>query len=171
MTLMAEEDPRSDMNFVVISVPLSAMQMLDENATAVVLQHGNKLPWLTLVLFVLIGRFVGKKFHLSTKQLLGSILVAVIFSTFVQPFEPAPKLLMAVVQLNIGLYIGTKLEKDRLLKLRSTLPNLFFADNGVFGNGTGRHCGNVFGGLEHGRGRPAYFDVPAVPELLVAFCD
>lgn len=46
MTLMAEEDPRSDMNFVgvaqtlkftcvVVSVPFLAMHMLDENATAV----------------------------------------------------------------------------------------------------------------------------------------
>ena len=46
MTLVAEEDPRSDMNFVgvaqtlkftcvVVSVPFLAMHMLDENAAAV----------------------------------------------------------------------------------------------------------------------------------------
>ena len=139
MTLMAEEDSRSDMNFVVVaqtlrftcvvvSVPFLAMNMLDENATAVAIQHGDELPWLMLVPLVFLGRFVGKKFHLPTKQLLGPILVAAVFSTAVQPFEAAPKLLMAVVQLNIGLYIGTKLEKERLLKLRSTLPNLFFGN-------------------------------------------
>ena len=139
MTLMAEEDPRSDMNFVVVaqtlrftcvvvSVPFLAMNMLDENATAVALEQGELLPWLTLVPLVLLGRFFGKKLHLPTKQLLGPILVAAIFSTFVQPFESAPKLLMAVVQLNIGLYIGTKLEKERLLKLRSTLPNLLLGN-------------------------------------------
>ena len=130
---------RSDMNFVVVaqtlrftcvvvSVPFLAMHMIDENATAVALEHGELLPWLTMVPLVLLGRFVGKKLHLPTKQLLGPILVAAIFSTFVQPFESAPKLLMAVVQLNIGLYIGTKLEKNRLLKLRSTLPNLLFGN-------------------------------------------
>ena len=104
------------------------MQMLDENATAVALEQDDLLPWLVLIPLVLLGRFVGKKFRLPTKQLLGPILVAAIFSAFVQPFESAPKLLMAVVQLNIGLYIGTKLEKDRLLKLRSTLPNLLFGN-------------------------------------------
>ncbi|MBR1806781.1 MAG: AbrB family transcriptional regulator, partial [Selenomonadaceae bacterium] len=93
MTLMAEEDPRSDMNFVVVaqtlrftcvvvSVPFLAMHMLDENAAAVALEQGDLLPWLTLVPLVLLGRFVGKKFHLPTKQLLGPILVAAIFSTF-----------------------------------------------------------------------------------------
>ena len=139
MTLMAEEDSRSDMNFVVVaqtlrftcvvvSVPFLAMHMIDENATAVALEHGELLPWLTMVPLVFIGRFFGKKFHLPTKQLLGPILVAAIFSTTVQSFEPAPKLLMSLVQLNLGLYIGTKLEKDRLLKLRSTLPNLFFGN-------------------------------------------
>ena len=146
MTLMAEEDPRSDMNFVVVaqtlrftcvvvSVPFLAMHMLDENATAVALEQVDGLHWLVLVPLVWLGRFLGKK--LPTKQLLGPILVAAIFSTFVQPFESAPKLLMMVVQLNIGLYIGTKLEKDRLLKLRSTLPNLFFGNAAMIATSVG----------------------------------
>ena len=148
MTLMAEEDSRSDMNFVVVaqtlrftcvvvSVPFLAMHMLDENATAVALEQVDGLHWLVLVPLVWLGRFLGKKFHLPTKQLLGPILVAAIFSTFVHPFESAPKLLMAVVQLNIGLYIGTKLEKDRLLKLRSTLPNLFFGNAAMIATSVG----------------------------------
>lgn len=148
MTLMAEEDSRADMNFVVVaqtlrftcvvvSVPFLAMQMLEENAAAVALEQVDGLHWLVLVPLVWLGRFVGKKLHLPTKQLLGPILVAAIFSTFVQPFEAAPKLLMAVVQLNIGLYIGTKLEKDRLLALRSTLPNLFFCNAAMIATSVG----------------------------------
>ncbi len=94
MTLMAEEDSRSDMNFivvaqtlrftcVVVSVPFLAMHMLDENSTAVALEHVDGLHWLVLVR--LFGSDVSseKKLHLPTKQLLGSILVAAIFSTFV----------------------------------------------------------------------------------------
>ncbi len=65
------------------------------STSAVALKQVDGLHWL--------GRFFGKKFHLPTKQLLGSIRVAAIFSTFVHTFESAPKLLMAVVQQNIGL--------------------------------------------------------------------
>ena len=148
MTLMAEEDSRADMNFVVvaqtlrftcviISVLFLAMHMLDETATAVALEQVDGLHWIVLVQLVWLGSFLGKKFHLPTKQLLGPILVAAIFSTFIQPFESAPKLLMAVVQLNIGLYIGTKLEKNRLLALRSTLPNLLFCNAAMIATSVG----------------------------------
>ena len=68
---------------------------------------------LVFVPLVWLGHFLGKRFYLPTKQLLEPILVAAIFSTFVQSFESALKLLMAVVKLNIGLYIRTKLEKFR----------------------------------------------------------
>lgn len=138
-TLMAEEDPRADMNFVVVaqtlrftfvvvSVPFLAMYMLDNTATAVALEQVEGLPWLTLIPLCWLGRFIGKKLHLPTKQLLGPILVTAIFATLIYPLDAAPKLLMAVVQLNIGLYIGTKLEKDRLLMLRSTVPNLILGN-------------------------------------------
>ena len=73
MTLMAEEDPRSDMNFVVVaqtlrftcvvvSVPFPAMHMLDENATAVALEQGELLSWLVLIPLVCRDVSSGKNF-------------------------------------------------------------------------------------------------------------
>ena len=44
---------------------------------------------------------------------------------------------MVLVQLNIGLYIGTKLEKERLLKLRSALPNLFLGNAAMIATSVG----------------------------------
>ncbi len=151
ITLMAEEDSRANINFVVVaqilrftcvvvSVPFLAMHMLYENVSAVALEHVDGLHWLVLSPLVWLERFLGKKLHLPTKQLLGPILVAAIFSTFVHPFESAPKLLMAIVQLNICLYIGTKLEKDLLLLLRSTLPNLIFGNAAMIATSLGISC-------------------------------
>ena len=148
MTLMAEKDPRADMNFVVVaqtlrftcvvvSVPFLAMQMIDEGATAVALEKIDGLHWLMLIPLCWLGRFIGKKFHLPTKQLLGPILITAIFSTLIHPLNEAPKILMMVVQLNIGLYIGTKLDKDRLLLLRSTVPNILLGNAAMIATSVG----------------------------------
>lgn len=75
-----------------------------------------------------VGRFIGKKFHLPTKQLLGPILATALFATLIHPLGKAPHELMSIAQLNIRLYIGTKLEKDRLLALRPMIPNLLLGN-------------------------------------------
>ena len=148
MTLMAEEDSRVDMNVVVVaqtlrlfcvvvSVPFLAMQMLDETSTAVALEKVDEWHWLALIPICFAGRFIGKKLRLPTKQLLGPILVTAIFSTLIHPLEEAPKILMSIAQLNIGLYIGTKLEKDRLLSLRPMIPNLLLGNAAMIASSVG----------------------------------
>ena len=139
MTLMAEEDSRVDMNVVVVaqtlrlfcvvvSVPFLAMQMLDETSTAVALEKPDEWHWLALIPICFVGRFLGKKLHLPTKQLLGPILATALFATLIHSLGKVPHELMAVAQLNIGLYIGTKLDKDRLLALRPMIPNLLLGN-------------------------------------------
>ena len=148
MTLMAEEDSRVDMNVVVVaqtlrlfcvvvSVPFLAMQMLDETSAAVALEKPDEWHWLALIPICFVGRFIGKKFHLPTKQLLGPILAAALFATLIHPLGKAPHELMSIAQLNIGLYIGTKLEKDRLLALRPMIPNLLLGNAAMITSSVG----------------------------------
>ncbi|MBR2519537.1 MAG: AbrB family transcriptional regulator [Selenomonadaceae bacterium] len=148
MTLMAEEDPRADMNVVVVaqalrlfsvvlSVPFLAMQMLDESSTAVAIEKVDELPWMILIPICFAGWFIGKKIHLPTKQLLGPIIIAGLFATLVYPLEEAPKPLMAVVQLNIGLYIGTRLDKDRLIALKTMVPHLILGNVAMIASSVG----------------------------------
>lgn len=149
MTLMAEEDPRADMNVivvaqtlrlfcVVVSVPFLAMHMLNDSTTAAVaLEKADELPWLALIPICFVGRFIGKKLHLPTKQLLGPILFTALFATLIHPLEEAPKILMSIAQLNIGLYIGTKLDKDRLLSLRPMVPNLLLGNAAMIASSVG----------------------------------
>ena len=145
MTLMAEEDSRVDMNVVVVaqtlrlfcvvvSVPFLAMQMLDETSAAVALEKPDEWHWLALIPICFVGRFLGKKFHLLTKKLLGPILAAALIATLIHPLGKAPHELMSMVQLNIGLYIGTKLDKDRLLALRPMIPNLLLGNAAMIGS-------------------------------------
>ena len=186
MTLMAEEDSSVDMNVVVVaqtlrlfcvvvSVPFLAMQMIDETSAAVALEKPDEWHRLALIPICFVGRFIGKKLHLPTKQLLGPILATALFATLIHPLGKAPHELMSIAQLNIGLYIGTKLEKDRLLALRPMIPNLLLnlrllADNGVLGDVAWRDNGNVYGGVGDGRERAADFGVSAVQVADDKFC-
>ena len=148
MTLMAEEDSRVDMNVVVVaqtlrlfcvvvSVPFLAIQMINASNVAVALEKADELHWLALIPICFAGRFIGKKLHLPTKQLLGPILFTALFATLIHPLEEAPKILMSIAQLNIGLYIGTKLEKDRLLSLRPMIPHLLLGNAAMIASSVG----------------------------------
>ena len=145
MTVLAEEDKRADMNLVVVgqslrlfcvvaSVPFLAMNML-ENSSAVVaaIPTHDEWHWSILIPICVVGYLFGKKFKLPSKQLLGPILFAAMFSVLVHPTESAPRILMIVTQLNIGLYIGTQLEKERLMALGSTMPHLVLTNAVMIG--------------------------------------
>lgn len=148
MTLIAEEDPRADMNVVVVaqtlrlfcvvvSVPFLAMQMLDPSTEAVAIEEVDALHWLALIPLCFVGRFIGKKLHLPTKQLLGPILITALFSTLIYPLQEAPSAIMAIVQLNIGLYIGVRLDKQRLIQLRTMIPHLMLGNAALIATSVG----------------------------------
>ena len=144
MTVLAEEDKRADMNLVVVgqslrlfcvvaSVPFLAMQMMEDPSAVTAIPTHDEWPWPILIPICVVGYLFGKKFKLPSKQLLGPILFAALFSVLVHPTESAPHLLMIVTQLNIGLYIGTQLEKDRLVALGSTMPHLVLTNAVMIG--------------------------------------
>ena len=145
MTVLAEEDKRADMNFVVVgqslrlfcvvaSVPFLAMNMLeDSSAVVAAIPTHDEWHWSILIPICVVGYLFGKKFKLPSKQLLGPILFAAMFSVLVHPTESAPRILMIVTQLNIGLYIGTQLEKERLMALGSTMPHLVLTNAVMIG--------------------------------------
>ena len=144
MTVLAEEDKRADMNLVVVgqslrlfcvvaSVPFLAMQMMEDPSAVTTIPTHDEWPWPILIPICVAGYLFGIKFKLPSKQLLGPILFAAMFSVLIHPTESAPRLLMIVTQLNIGLYIGTQLEKDRLMALGSTMPHLVLTNAVMIG--------------------------------------
>ena len=118
MMLMADEDPRADANVVVmqqtirlfgvvISVPFLVIHLLG----ASVVPQGLLVPvgdntGLTWLLMIPVAGIATAAF---------SIICAV-------NLQKPPPILMNLAQLNIGLYMGCMLDKERLLRTRVLLP-------------------------------------------------
>lgn len=138
MMLMADEDPRVDANVVVvqqtirlfgvvITVPFLVIHLLGATVTARgLLSHpgGNDgLPWLLLFPIAGAGLYLAKKFKVPTAALIGPIMATAIVSiVFHAELQKAPPILMNIAQMNIGLYMGCMLDKERLYRTRLLLP-------------------------------------------------
>ena len=146
MTVLMDDYEEADENVVVVSqclrlfvvevsVPFLAINLFGGEVTR---QEGTSLwaasvsdfqslfhpGWLLVVPLVLAGRFLAKKIHMPTGQLLGPIMVTALFALWqgYVPRVPAPA--MAFAQLHIGLYIGTMLDREKLMKTRQLVPNV-----------------------------------------------
>ena len=80
--------------------------------------------WLLVVPLVFLGRFLAQKTHMPTGQLLGPILITSLFALWQGSVPRVPAPAMAFAQLHIGLYIGTMMDREKLLKTRELIPNV-----------------------------------------------
>lgn len=146
MTVLMDDYEEADENVVVVSqclrlfvvevsVPFLAINLFGGEATrtasaslwaasAADFQSLFHPGWLLVVPLVLIGRTIAKAIHLPTWQLLGPILVTSLFALWQGSVPRVPAPTMAFAQLHIGLYIGTMMDRDKLLKTRELIPNV-----------------------------------------------
>lgn len=138
MMLMADEDPRVDANVVVvqqtirlfgviITVPFLVIHLLGATVTARGLLSNpgvnTGLSWLFLFPIAGAGLYLAKKFKVPTAALIGPIMATAVVSIgFHTELQKAPPILMNIAQMNIGLYMGCMLDKERLLRTRLLLP-------------------------------------------------
>lgn len=138
MTAMLDDDTRVDPNIVtvyqslrliviVISVPIMVVQLLGAtevgDAASLAVTDGMSF-WLVLpVAFV--GGVIFAKLKLATPYLLGPIAVTAIAALMFGSLNSPPSWLLAIAQLNIGIYVGTGLDTKKLKALVKTLPGCF----------------------------------------------
>jgi membrane AbrB-like protein len=146
MTTLMDEYQEADDNVVVVaqclrlfvvevSVPFLAINLFGGSITTIPSQgilaametDIMKLfrpDWLIIIPLAIIGTFVGRKIHMPTAQFLGPVLSTALYACWKNSAPAVPPPLMAFAQLNIGLYIGTMLDRDKLLKTRVLVPNV-----------------------------------------------
>ena len=138
MMLLADEDPRVDANVVVmqqtirlfgvvISVPFLVIHLLGATVVSqgllVPVGDNTGLTWLLLIPVAGIGSVAAKKLNVPTAALIGPIIATAAFSIICNVnLQKAPPILMNLAQMNIGLYMGCMLDKERLLRTRVLLP-------------------------------------------------
>lgn len=138
MMLMADEDPRVDANVVVmqqtirlfgviITVPFLVIHLLGASVTPqgllAPIGDNSGLSWLLLVPVAGVGFVIAKKLKVPTAALIGPIVVTALFSIACHMnLQKVPPILMNLAQVNIGLYMGCMLDKERLLRTRVLLP-------------------------------------------------
>lgn len=138
MMLMADEDSRVDANVVVvqqtirlfgvvITVPFLVIHLLGATVSArgLLTNPGTNtgLPWLLLFPIAGAGLYLAKRFKVPTAALIGPIMATAFVSiAFQTELQKAPPILMNIAQMNIGLYMGCMLDKERLLRTRLLLP-------------------------------------------------
>lgn len=146
MTVLMEDYEEADENVVVVaqclrlfvvevSVPFLAINLFGGQ---VIRQAGPSLwdtsvadvlslfhpGWLLVFPLALGGRYLAQKSHMPTSQLLGPIIATALFACWQGGVPRVPAPAMAFAQLHIGLYIGTMLDRDKLLKTRALIPNV-----------------------------------------------
>ncbi len=142
MMLMADEDPRADANVVVmqqtirlfgvvISVPFLVIHLLGASVVpqGLLAPVGDNtgLTWLLMIPVAGIGSVVAKKLKVPTAALIGPIFATAAFSIICAVnLQKPPPILMNLAQLNIGLYMGCMLDKERLLRTRVLLPVRYY---------------------------------------------
>ena len=103
MMLMAAEDPRVDANVVVMQQTIRLFGVV------------ITVPFLVIHL--------AKKIKMPTSALIGPILATALFSIGSgMELQKAPPILMNLAQMNIGLFMGCMLDKERLYRTRLLLP-------------------------------------------------
>lgn len=146
MTLLMEEYHDADENVVVVSqclrlfvvevsVPFLAINLFGGILTKTVapdlltglVTDGMKLfhpGWLIVFPLAVMGQLFARKVHLPTGNLLGPILFTAFYATLWGPIPSVPPAVMAFAQMSIGIYIGTMLDQDKLLRTKRLVPNV-----------------------------------------------
>lgn len=146
MTLLMEEYHDADENVVVVSqclrlfvvevsVPFLAINLFGgiltktaaPNLLAGLVTDGMKLfhpGWLIVFPLAVMGQLFARKVHLPTGNLLGPILFTAFYATLWGPIPSVPPAVMAFAQMSIGIYIGTMLDRDKLLRTKRLVPNV-----------------------------------------------
>lgn len=133
--LMCEEDDNCNPNVIMVMqvirllsvlfmVPLLVVLLFGaraEEASMMVAGAGN-LPWYCLFVLSPLGYYVAKKVHCPTPRLLGSIIASSIVAIIFDGIQSPPGWLMMFTQACIGLFIGTQMDVDRILKAKSSVP-------------------------------------------------
>ena len=138
MMLMADEDPRVDANVVImqqtirlfsvlITIPFLAVHLLGAMVSSQTLfsisQINQEISWYLVIPIAAAGAILAKKANVPTSFLIGPIIATALFSVGSQEaLQKAPPLLMNIAQMNIGLYMGCMLDKERLYKTRKLIP-------------------------------------------------
>lgn len=138
MMLMADEDQRVDANVVImqqiirlfgvlVTIPFLAVHLLGasvaEQSLFVNAATGESVSWLILIPVAGIGAFLAKKIKMPTSFLIGPIIATAVFSiTYNEALQKVPPVLMNFAQMNIGLYMGCMLDKDRLFRTKRLIP-------------------------------------------------
>ncbi len=133
--LMVEEDKSLDPNIVtvmqvirlfgvVLSVPFMVIYLLDAKVTGstVAMPNMGGYHWLIFLPLSLLGAFLARKLHLPTPTLLGTILATAGFAVVCGRVQPVPAWLMAPAQVSIGLFMGLRLDAERVLKAKRAIP-------------------------------------------------
>lgn len=133
--LMCEEDENCNPNVIMVMqvirllsvlfmVPLLVVFLFDARAAdASMMSAGaGNLPWYCLFLLSPLGYFVAKRVHCPTPRLLGSIISSSIVAIIFDGIQSPPGWLMMFAQACIGLFIGTQMDVDRMLKAKSSVP-------------------------------------------------
>lgn len=139
MMMMSEEDPRADANVVVVAqtlrlfgvvlcvpflvVHVLGAQVLPAEAVAKAAMVEG-LSWWWLLPVCGLSSWIAIRLHVPTATLIGPIIGTAIFSCVAGPLQTVPGLLMSLAQINIGLYMGAMLDKQRLWQTRSLLPHI-----------------------------------------------
>ena len=146
MTLLMEEYHDADENVVVVSqclrlfvvevsVPFLAINLFGGILTktaapdllAGLVTDGMKLfhpGWLIVFPLAVMGQLFARKVQLPTGNLLGPILFTAFYATLWGPIPSVPPAVMAFAQMSIGIYIGTMLDRDKLLRTKRLVPNV-----------------------------------------------
>ena len=138
MMLMADEDERVDANVVimqqtirllgvVVTVPFLVIHLLGATTTArdLLTNTGanNGISWMLMLPVAAIGAYLAKRIKMPTSALIGPILAIAVFSVVSgMELQKAPPVLMNLAQMNVGLYMGCMLDKERLYRTRFLLP-------------------------------------------------
>lgn len=133
--LMCEEDEKCNPNVIMVMqvirllsvlfmVPLMVVFLFDAKAVEqgmMVAGKGN-LPWYSLFVLSPLGYYAVKAIHFPTPRLLGPIISTSIVAVICDGIQSPPGWVMMLTQGCIGLFIGTQMDVDRMLKAKSSVP-------------------------------------------------
>ncbi len=133
--LMVEEDKSLNPNIVtvmqvirlfgvVLSVPFMVIYLLDAkiSGSTIAMPNLGGYHWLIFLPLSILGAFLARKLRLPTPTLLGSILATAGFAVVCGRVQPVPAYLMAPAQVSIGLFMGLRLDGERVMRARSAIP-------------------------------------------------
>ncbi len=138
MMLMSEEDERADANVVLVMqtlrlfsvilvVPLLVVTFLNAHVVPIdeVIGLDKGEHWLWMIPLGVVGAGIFTYLKLPTPRLMGPILLTAIVSCVWGPLQKPPYLLLAIAQVNIGLFMGTLLDAEKLKKTKALIPFVF----------------------------------------------